>query len=78
MPGIQVQERHQEIESNCRSEGHDQVREEIMSDFQVTGVFLQLVDYDVDAGEGVVGHDHRVDYHGSEIEFARTLWSVPH
>lgn len=33
---------------------------------------------DVDAGEGVVGHDYRVGDHGSHVEFFGALGSVAH
>ena len=65
MPRIKIQERHQKVQSDGGGEGNDEVRENVVTDLESPGVLLQLVDYDVQAGEGVVGHDYGIDYHGA-------------
>ena len=78
MPWIKVQERHQEVKADCSSSGDDKVGEDVVSQLEFVGGFLELDDDNVDTCECIIRHYYRVYYHGSKIEFLRTLRTVTH
>ena len=69
VPGVQVQEGHEEVEADGRARGHDQVGEDVIADVQGAQGGLELRDDDVEGGEGGVGHYHGEDEHGGEEHF---------
>jgi hypothetical protein len=78
VPGLEVEEGHHEVEAYCGGGGDDEVGEDVVSEFDSVGGFLELKYDDVDTCECVVGHYYGVDYHGGEVEFLCTLWAVAH
>lgn len=78
MPGVQVQEGHQEVEADGCGGGDDQVGEDIVAEcFLGFGVF-QLDHDDVDGGECGVGHDDAVCDHTAQEHLLGALWTVSH
>lgn len=61
VPGVEIEEGHEEVETDGGSSGYDEVGEKIIAEFKAGGGCFQLEDYDVQGREGGVGHDDRVD-----------------
>lgn len=61
VPGIEVEEGHEEVEADGGAGGDDQVREEVVAQLEGGAGRAQLEDDDVESREGGVGHDDRVD-----------------
>lgn len=56
MPGIEVEEGHQEVETDCGGSGDDEVSEDVVAEFE-GGVAASKLGYDyVEGCEGGVGH----------------------
>ena len=67
MPGVEVKEGHDEVETDGGGRGDDEVGEEVVAEFKVCRGRFELDDYDVQGCEGGVGHYDRVDdYAGHE------------
>ncbi len=62
-PGIKVEEGHQEVESNSRDGGDDQVGEHVVAEFDFRVLLRHLPDDDVDTCEYGICHDNSVDDH---------------
>jgi len=78
VPGVEVEEGHEEVDAYGGTSGDDKVGEDVVAEVEALGMGFKLADYDVDAGEGVVGHDYCVDYHGGEVELFGALGPVAH
>lgn len=61
MPGVEVEEGHEEVEADGGGGGDDEVGEEVVAEFEVCGRGFELQDHDVQGSEGGVGHDNGVD-----------------
>ncbi len=62
MPGIEVEEGHEEVEADGGENGDNEVGEDVVAERDLFIVVEFAVD-DVDSAEGVVGHDYSVDNH---------------
>ena len=69
MPGVEVQEGHEEVEAERGAGGDDQVREDVVAEREARAGVLELADDDVEGREGRVGHDDRVDGHAGHEHF---------
>ena len=78
MPGVEVEEGHEEVDADGGTRGDDEIGEDVVAEVEALGVVSELPDDDVDAGEGVVSHDYCVDYHGGEVESLGALGPVAH
>ena len=76
VPGVEVEEGHEEVKAYGRDGGDDEVGEDIITDFKAA--CFELNNYDVKGGEGVVGHYYAVGYHGAHIEPLCSLGPVTH
>ena len=78
VPGVEVEEGHEEVEADGGGGGDDQVGEDVVAELEGGVRVAELGDDDVEGGEGGVGHDYRVDYHaGHEHAFgAGGVWLV--
>ena len=63
MPGIEVEEGHQEVQSHGRAGGDDEIGEDVVAQLERDGGSFELRNDDVDGGEDCVCHDDREDYH---------------
>lgn len=63
MPGVEVEEGHQEVEADGGGGGDDQVGEHVVAEREAGAWVAELGDDDVEGGEGGVGHYDGVDYH---------------
>lgn len=78
VPGIEVEEGHEEVEADgCRG-GDDEVREDVVAELLLGFGVAELHDDDVDGGEGGVGHDDAVRGHAAEEHFLGALRAVAH
>jgi len=59
VPGIEVEDGHEEVESNCGGHGDDEVGEDVVSERNFR-VGCQLTNHDIDTGKGVVCHDYAI------------------
>lgn len=67
MPGVEVEEGHDEVEADGGGGGDDEVGEEVVAEFEACRWRFELEDYDVEGREGGVRHYDRVDdYTGHE------------
>lgn len=78
VPGIEVEEGHEEVEADGGGGGDDEVGEEVVAQFQGGGGEAELQDDDVQGGEGGVGHYHGVDDQGGHEHFLGALRAVAH
>lgn len=82
MPGVEVEERHEEVDAHCGGGGDDQVCEDVVADVCVCcdggGGFGEGFDDDVERGEGRVHHDDGVGGHGCGEHAFRALGAVAH
>ena len=63
MPGVEVEEGHEEVNADRGAGRDDEVGEDVVAeDERGEGVF-ELNDYNVDRGKGSIGHDDGVDNH---------------
>ncbi len=62
MPGVEVEEGHEEVEANCGTGRNDEISEDVVADNQGRGWALELGDHDVEGCEGGVRHDDRVNH----------------
>ncbi len=62
MPGIEIEERHEEVEADGRENGDDEVGEDVVTE-RDRFVIVEFAVDDVDSAEGIVGHDYSVDNH---------------
>lgn len=69
VPGIKVDEGHEEVETDGGADADDQVGEDVVADSEGGAGVAQLDDDDVDGAEKRVGHDDGVDDHGGEEHF---------
>lgn len=70
VPGVKVEEGHEEVEADGGGGGDDEVGEEVVAKFEVCGWSFELQDYDVEGCEGGVGHYDGVDdYAGHKHPF---------
>lgn len=60
VPRIEVEEGHEEVQTDGGGGGDDKVGEEVVAQFQRGRRGFELEDDDVKGGERGVGHDHRV------------------
>lgn len=76
MPGVEIEEGHEEVQADGRGGGDDEIGEDVVADgdgsFIIAGVRGELEDDDVEGAEGGVGHYYRVDNHGREEHFLGT------
>lgn len=61
MPGVEVEEGHEEVEAHGGGGGDDEIGEEVVAEFEVRRGGFELEDYYVEGREGGVGHYDRVD-----------------
>ena len=61
VPGVEVEEGHEEVEADGGAGRDDEVGEDVVADHQGSGGVFELRDDDVEGGEGGVGHDDGVD-----------------
>lgn len=67
VPGVKVEEGHEEVEAHGGGGGDDEVGEEVVAEFEVRRGGFELKDYYVEGREGGVGHYDRIDdYAGHE------------
>lgn len=78
VPGVEVEEGHEEVEADGGGGGDDEVGEEVVAQFDVCGRLAELEDDDVEGGEGGVGHYNGVDDQGGHEHFLRPLRPVAH
>lgn len=70
VPGVEVEEGHEEVEADGGSGGDDEVGEDVVAEFEGGVGGSELGDDDVEGGEGGVGHYDGVDdYAGHEHSF---------
>ena len=70
MPGVEVEEGHEEVEADGGGGGDDEVGEDVVAEFEGGVGGSELGDDDVEGGEGGVGHYDGVDdYAGHEHSF---------
>lgn len=60
VPGVEVEEGHEEVEADGGGGGDDQVGEEVVAQLERGGGRFELDNDNVQGGEGGVGHDYRV------------------
>ena len=83
MPGIEVEERHQEVEAHRRDCADNEVREDVVAKLIsaicfLEGVLSELFDDDIEGGEGGIGHDDTVCDDCAEVEFLCSLRTIAH
>lgn len=86
MPGVEVQERHEEVEADGGDGADDEVGEDVVAEGVgggvggdgLEGVIFELQDHDVEGREGGVGHDDGVGDHGGEEHAFGALGPVAH
>ena len=69
MPGVEVEEGHEEVKADGGGRGDDEVGEYIIADGEGCFRGAELDDDDVEGTEGGVGHDYRVDDQGRHEHF---------
>lgn len=70
VPGVEVEEGHEEVEADGGGGGDDQVGEHVVAEREAGVRVAELADDDVEGREGGVGHDDGVDDHaGHEHAF---------
>ena len=57
MPGVEVEEGHEEVEADGGAGGDDEVGEDVVAQVEGDGGGFELGDDDVDRGEDGVDHD---------------------
>ena len=78
VPGIEIHKGHEEVEADGRCGGDDEVGEGVVADCFGGIVVLELVDDNVDRGEGCVGHDETVADHTPKEHLFSALRTVAH
>jgi hypothetical protein len=78
VPRVEVEEGHEEVDTDRGASRDDEVGEDIVTETEVSVTVFQLTDHDVDAGEGIVCHDYGIDYHRGEVQFLGSLGSIAH
>ena len=78
VPGIEIEEGHEEVESYGGGGGYDHVCENVVAELEGFGVVRELTDDDKECGKCGVRHDDTIDDHGGKIESLGSLWSVAH
>lgn len=63
VPGVEVEEGHEEVETQRGACRDDEVGEDVVAKREACGGVFDLADYDVEGCEGRVGHYDGVDYH---------------
>jgi len=58
VPGVEVEEGHEEVQAQGGARGDDQVREDVVAEREARAGVLELRDDDVEGREGRVGHDY--------------------
>ena len=61
MPGVEVEEGHEEVEADGGGCGDDEVREDVVSEGEGCFAAFELGDDNVESCEGGVGHNDRVN-----------------
>lgn len=74
MPRLEVQERHEEVESESRKYRENHVGHDTVAHADAGPV--DFVYDDPDTGKHGVDHDDSIRDHRSEVQFRGTLWSV--
>ena len=77
MPGIEVEEGHEEVEADRGESGDDHVGEEVVSEIELV-VSSELHRDDPERAEERVGHDDAVDDHACHVHSFRSLWTITH
>ena len=78
MPRIEVHERHEEVKTDGRRGGDDQIGEDIVADLLWLTRIPQLRDDNVYGCKSCVCHDDAVSRHTRQEHFLGSLWSVTH
>ena len=63
MPRVEIEEGHEEIESDGRGGGNDEIGEDVIAEHDGASRIFELPYHDEDGGKGGVNHDDAVDYH---------------
>lgn len=70
VPGVEVEEGHEEVEADGGGRGDDEVGEDVVAEFEGGVRGSELADDDVESREGGVGHHDGIDdYAGHEHSF---------
>lgn len=78
MPWVEVHEGHEEVEADGGGGGDDEVGKCVVADGFGRVAMFELVDNDIDGGEGCVCHDDAVADHAPEEHLLGTLRAVAH
>lgn len=69
MPGVEVEERHEEVNADCGSCGDDEVGEDVVAEMKGCRRVTELGDYNVNGCEDGVCHDDGVTYEAAHKHF---------
>jgi len=78
VPGVEVEEGHEEVEADGGGGGDEEVGECVVAELELRVLGCELLDDDPEGGEDGVHHDYRVDNHAHQIQSLGSLGTITH